>query len=140
MAKTISAMQILCADDEIKAVIDFSSAAKIPASWELMRSYMQSAADTKNPADFDAEKFQGYVRCYQSVSALSKEDLQYMPYIYLYQLGRSRYGYKEYMLNVENKAELLEFAFWRTNICRMLLQRADEISQMLISQKNFGNS
>ncbi len=64
MAKTISAMQILCADDEIKAVIDFSSAAKIPALWELMRSYMQSASDTKNPADFDAEKFQGYVRSY----------------------------------------------------------------------------
>ena len=127
-----SALQYLCTDGEIKAVIDFASAAKIPASWELMRSYMQSAIDTKNPTDFDVEKFYDYVRRYLSISALSKADLKYMPYIYLYQLGRSRYGYKEYMLNVENKDALLEFAFWRTDICRMLIHKADEISQMLI--------
>ena len=127
-----TAMQYLCIDDEIKAVIDFASARKIPASWEIMRSYMQSAIDTKIPADFDMNKFCDYVRHYLSVSTLSEDDLKYMPFIYLYQLARSKYGYKEYMLNVENKEALLEFAFWRTDICRMLADKADEISQMLI--------
>lgn len=54
-----------------------------------------------------------------------------MPYVYLYQLERSLYGYKEYMTNAENKDEFLKFAFWRTNVCRMLLNRADETSARL---------
>lgn len=126
-----SSMQYLCADDRIKAVIDFAAAKKIPAVWEIMRSYMQSASDTKDPFDFDVSKFCEYVRCYMRFSALTECDLKYMPYAYLYQLGRSRYGYKEYMTNAENKDELLKFAFWRTDVCRMLLNKADEISARL---------
>ena len=64
-------------------------------------------------------------------SALNECDLKYMPYVYLYQLGRSLYGYKEYMTNAENKDELLKFAFWRTNVCRMLLNKDDETSARL---------
>lgn len=127
-----SAMQYLCADGEITAVIDFASATRLPAVWELMRSYMQSAVDMETPEKLDVEKFCAYVRRYLRVSSLSKEDLRGMPYIYLYQLGRSRYGYKEYLANVENRDALLKFAFWRTDTCRMLARRADEISQMLM--------
>lgn len=126
-----NAMQYLCAGDRIKAIIDFTTPKKIPAVWEIMRSYMQSASDTKDPFDFDVSKFCEYVRCYTHFSALTECDLKYMPYVYLYQLGRSRYGYKEYMTNAENKDELLKFAFWRTNVCRMLLNKADEISAKL---------
>ena len=126
-----NAMQYLCSGNRIKAIIDFASAKKIPAVWEIMRSYMQSANDTKDPFDFDISKFCEYVRRYMHYSALTECDLKYMPYVYLYQLGRSRYGYKEYMTNAENKDELLEFAFWRTNVCRLLLNKADEISAKL---------
>ncbi|MCH5272779.1 MAG: phosphotransferase [Lachnospiraceae bacterium] len=126
------AMQYLCSGDKIKAVIDFATAKKIPAVWEIMRSYMQSAKDTGNPFEFDVSKFCRYVRCYMQFSRLSEWDLKYMPYIYLYQLGRSRYGYREYMMNVENKDALLKFAFWRTDICRMLLDKKDVISQFLL--------
>lgn len=127
-----TAMQYLCTDDKIKAIIDFASAKKLPASWEIMRSYMQSAVDTKNPFDFNMKKFCEYVKHYMLFSTLSQDDLKYMPYIYLYQLGRSKYGYKQYMTNAENKEELLKFAFWRTDICRMLINKADEISQLLV--------
>lgn len=126
-----SALQYLCQDGRIKAVIDFTSAKRLPAVWEIMRSYLQSATDTKDPFDFDEGKFREYVRRYMQFSKLSKWDLKYMPYIYLYQLARSRYGYKEYMMNAENKEELLTFACWRTDVCRMLLDRADAISEML---------
>lgn len=127
-----NAMQYLCEKNKIKAIIDFASAKKIPAVWEIMRSYMQSASDTKNPFDFDILKFCEYVKCYTQYSALTEDDLKYMPYVYLYLLGRSRYGYKEYMTNAENKDELLKFAFWRTEVCRMLLDKADEISARLM--------
>lgn len=106
-----SAMQYLCVGDRIKAIIDFASAKKIPAVWEVMRSYMQSAKDTKDPFHFDIAKFFEYVRHYMSFSSLTEWDLKNMPIVYLYQLGRSRYGYKEYMTNAENKDDLLKFAF-----------------------------
>lgn len=126
-----SALQYLCRDEKMKAVIDFTSAKKLPAVWEIMRSYVQSATDTRDPFDFDEEKFCEYVCHYMRFSKLSEWDLKYMPYVYLYQLARSRYGYKEYMMNAENKEELLSFAFWRTDVCRMLLDRADHISKIL---------
>ena len=128
-----TAMQYLCSENTIKAVIDFASAKSLPAVWEIMRSYMQSASDTKNPNDFELDKFCEYVRGYLKLSALSRDDLKYMPYIYLYQLGRSGYGYKEYMLNTVNKEKLLKFALWRTDVCRMLVDKADKISNTLIS-------
>lgn len=126
-----NALQYLCQDGRIKAVIDFTSAKKLPVVWEIMRSYIQSASDTNDPFDFDEEKFCEYVRRYMQFSKLTKWDLKYMPYVYLYQLARSRYGYKEYMMNAENKEELLRFAFWRTDVCRMLLDRADAVSEKL---------
>ena len=133
-----NAMQFLCGNGEIHAVIDFASAKKLPAVWEIMRSYMQSARDTENPAGFDMDKFIEYVRRYLKFSPLSEWDLRYMPYVYLYQLGRSRYGYREYMQNVENKDMLLRFAFWRTDVCRMLLERASLLSEKLctLADKN----
>lgn len=126
-----SALQFLCENGKIKTVIDFASAKRLPVVWEIMRAYMQSATDTNDPFDFDEEKFCEYVRHYMQFSELSKWDLKYMPYAYLYQLARSSYGYKEYMMNAENKEELLRFAFWRTNVCRMLFDRADTISKKL---------
>lgn len=126
-----SSLQFLCENGEIKAVIDFTSAKKLPVVWEIMRSYMQSATDTKDPLDFNDDKFCEYTHHYMQFSELSKWDLKYMPYVYLYQLARSRYGYKEHMMNAENKEELLKFACWRTDACRMLLNRADAISKKL---------
>lgn len=127
-------LQYLCNRDGIKAVIDFSQAAALPAVWEIMRSYMQSATDTKNPFDFNLEKFCRYVKHYMKFSSLSKHDIKYMPYVYLYQLARSRFGYKEYLTaGTQNKEELIRFAYWRTEVCRMLFENADNISQALVS-------
>ena len=37
------------------------------------------------------------------------------------------------MLNTENKEKLLKFALWRTDVCRMLVDKAEKISNTLIS-------
>jgi hypothetical protein len=63
---------------------------------------------------------------------LTKKDLEAMPYLYLFQLAQSSYGYKEYLITkTENKEALLDFAFWRTDICREILQKAKEISKAI---------
>jgi hypothetical protein len=97
-----------------------------------MRSYIQSGGVSRKDSYFDIEDFSLYVKEYLKYSPLTKRDLEAMPYIYLFQLAQSSYGYKEYLITkTENKEALLDFAFWRTNICREIYQKAKAISEAL---------
>lgn len=127
-----TACQLICDEKGIKAIIDFSSAACLPAVWEIMRSYIQSGGISRNGSNLDIEDFSFYVKEYMKYAPLTKRDLEVMPFIYLFQLTQSSYGYKEYLITkTENKEALLDFAFWRTNICREIYQKAKDISDAL---------
>lgn len=126
--------QLIFEEDRIKAVIDFSSAACLPVTWEIMRSFVQSSKFCRNNAIIDISAFCEYVREYMAYSPLTKTDMIAMPYVYLFQLARSKYGYPQYLkLNSENKEELLQFAFWRTKMCREVEEKAEKISDVLLS-------
>ncbi|MBR4865803.1 MAG: phosphotransferase [Clostridia bacterium] len=126
--------QIIFDGDKIKAVIDFSSAACLPATWELMRSYVQSSSSCRSNTIIDVAAFCEYVREYIAYSPLTKTDMIAMPYVYLFQLARSKYGYPQYLnANLENKEELLQFAFWRTKMCREVEEKAEAISNALLN-------
>ena len=127
-----SACQLICDEKGIKAVIDFSSAKRLPAVWEIMRSYVQSGEVSRKGSNFDVSDFSIYVKEYMKYAPLTTRDLGAMPYIYLFQLAQSGYGYKEYLITkTENKEELLAFAFWRTDICREIYRKAEDISRTL---------
>ena len=122
-----TACQLICVDDHIKAVIDFSSASTLPAIWEIMRSYVQSFGH------FDLNEFTQYVKQYLRYSELTRRDLESMPYVYLFQLSQSLYGYEEYLITKsENRNNLLEYAIWRTNILKSIERQTEEISRTLI--------
>ena len=126
--------QYICGKEHILAVIDFSSAKTLPVVWEIMRSYVQSTDSCKDGAEFHLDDFCTYVRRYLDYAPLNRTDLAAMPYVYLNQLSRSKYGYKEYLVTkTENRNDLLQFAFWRTDICREIFQRREEISTRLCS-------
>lgn len=128
-----TACQLICDGDRVKAVIDFSAAACLPAVWEIMRSYVQSGGACRDGAPFHTADFVAYVNEYRKYAKLSARDLEAMPYIYLYQLSRSSYGYKEFLVTkTENRNALISFAFWRTQICREIERKAEEISKALI--------
>jgi len=60
-----------------------------------------------------------------------------MPYVYLFQLARSKYGYPQYLnSDSEDRNGLLQFAFWRTQICREVEKKANTISSELIKLIN----
>ena len=124
--------QLVFDDQHIKAVIDFSSARSLPVVWEIMRSYVQSSQICRETAVIDIAEFCKYVREYLKFSPLSQTDLQAMPYVYLFQLARSKYGYKQYLeMESEDNWRLLQFAFWRTNMCREVESKANAISKAL---------
>lgn len=124
--------QLICENDNIKAVIDFSSARTLPIVWEIMRSFVQSSIDCRKTATVNIDELYSYVKEYMRFFPLTKKDLISMPYVYLFQLARSSYGYPQYLTtDSEDRDELLQFALWRTDICRELEKKAPLISSML---------
>ena len=124
--------QLICGEDTIKAVIDFSSARRLPVVWEVMRSFVQTSAVGRTRAEIDLPAFCDYVREYLRYFPLSRADLRAMPYVYLFQLARSKFGYKQYLTtDSEDREGLIQFAFWRTAVCLELEKRAEEISWAL---------
>lgn len=125
--------QLICDEDRVKAVIDFSGAKKIPVVWEIMRSFVQTTAAGRLEARVDLPGLCDYVREYLREFPLSEADLRGMPYVYLFQLARSKFGYKQYLTtDSEDREGLIQFAFWRTSMCKEVEARGEEISRALV--------
>lgn len=130
-------LQLIFSEDKVKAVIDFSSCARLPICWELIRSYSLSSAECRN-GRIDIDNFIDYTKEYMKIKKLKKVDLELMPYFYLFSLLRSSFGYKGYIEKKKNRLLVdekdigtLDFAFWRTNMAKWLFDNADCLSSKL---------
>ncbi len=125
--------QVIFDGCEIKAVIDFSSARALPVVWEIMRSFTQTSQKCRTFATIDVHDLCEYVQRYMKYAPLTERDMLAMPYVYLFQLARSKFGYPQYLnSDTEDRNGLLDFAFWRTDMCRELENKAEFISSELI--------
>ena len=106
-------------------IIDFEKAKRIPIVWEVIRSY--SYIDK----EFNVDTLVKYFKEFTKYIKLNQYDLKYVSYIYLAQLASSTYGYKEYN-NDFSQIELLNFAFFRTKLCKNLYEDLEKISSKLI--------
>jgi Ser/Thr protein kinase RdoA (MazF antagonist) len=130
--------QIICGTDSVRAVIDFSSACRLPAVWEVIRSYTLADPRCKD-GSVDAERLKQYIRLYvEHGGSLSRRDLDTIPHMYYLQLMRSLYGYREYLTGKGYITEpspwldqLIKFGLWRTEMCRWLEGNADALSREL---------
>lgn len=116
-------------NDNIKAILDFSASGELPIAWEIARSYNYMDKECKN-GKFNTDNLVLYIEEFMKYSSLTKEDLKYLPYIYLIQVLSSTYGYKQY-LNTGD-LNMLEFGRERTNICRYLIKNKENISKKLL--------
>ena len=124
-----SVQQLIYNNEKETSVIDFESAKRLPIMWEIIRSYTYIDKDVKN-GEMNIDTFIEYVREVSKYVKLNEFDLKYCAYIYLIQIIGSLYGYKQYNENYE-QIELLNFAIFRTNICRYLYEHLDEIGTRL---------
>ncbi len=125
--------QLIGDGDGIKAVIDFTAACRLPVVWEIMRSFIQTSRASRIDGKIDIQGLCRYVKAYWEYAPLNACDVKSMPYVYVYQLLRSTYGYKEYLLtDSEDREGLISFAFWRTRMCREVLEHSEEIVDELV--------
>lgn len=124
-----SVLQFIYKENKIKAVIDFVSACKMPIVWEIIRSYSYIDKSVKN-GKININNLVDYVKEFLKYSKLNKYDIKYMGHLYLVQLLSSTFGYKQY-IDDNSKENLLEFAFFRTNLCRYLFNNLELIKNKL---------
>jgi len=126
--------QLICGEDAIRAVIDFSGACNLPATWEVIRSFTLAAPSCRE-ARIEVAELVDYVKSYVAGGGrLDTVDLAAMPYLYLFHLARSDYGYRQFLHGdapAETRKHLLRFGFWRTQMCRYLESHAPMLSDTL---------
>ena len=121
-------LQFIYKDGKINAVIDFVSACKMPIVWELIRSYSYIDRDAKN-GEFNIKTFIKYIKTFNKYIKLNKYDIKNICYVYLVQILNSNFGYKQYIQN--KNTDLLNFAFFRTNLCTYLFNNCELIQKRL---------
>ena len=129
-----SVQQLIYNDNKETAIIDFETVRRMPIVWEIIRSYSYVDKECVN-GEFNINTFIDYVKEVQKYIKLTKYDLKYMPYIYIFQLVSSTFGYKQYN-NDYSKTSLLDFAFFRTNLCNYLYNNLELLSKELSKLQN----
>lgn len=121
-----SIQQLIYNDTKGTTIIDFETAKKLPIVWEIMRSYSYIDKEAKDGI-LNINTLVEYFREFCKYVPLNDYDLTYAPYVYIIQLANSVFGYKEYN-NDYGQIKLLDFAFFRTNLCKYLYENLDVIS------------
>lgn len=113
--------QILCKNDAIRAIIDWTSACVHPVVWELTRSYFYAAPECKD-GSFSEHRLAEYAAAYQTISPLNDYDRTHLMDVYLYQLAVCDY-YAQYLHAAEHeRAEFRQQADFATRVlsCALL--------------------
>ena len=124
--------QLLVFEDEVTAIVDFSAACVLPAVWEIIRSYTIGDPECKD-GSISMRNLVEYLQLYIEKSPLQQSDIGNMLQLYHWKLLRSKYGYREYLNGTEDPEGMLDFALWRTKICRWLEKNMAEATFELSS-------
>lgn len=125
-----SVQQLIYNDEKETTVIDFETAKKMPIAWEIIRSYSYIDNQAKI-GKMNLVTLKEYVREVMKYVKLNEYDLKYGIYLYLIQMLGSVYGYKQYNENFNNE-NILNFAFFRTNMCRYIFHNIQNIQNTLM--------
>lgn len=107
--------QIICGENKINAVIDWTCACCHPAIWEITRSFFYAEPSCVD-GQYDKAKFKDYVERYCSVAPLTQYDRNNLIKLYIYQLAVCDY-YSQYLnADIHKKEEYLIQARFATKV------------------------
>ena len=111
--------QMICGEDEINAVIDWTCACRHPVIWEITRSFFYAEPSCVN-GGFHEGKFKDYVERYCRVATLTQYDRDNLIELYIYQIAVCDY-YSQYLnAEADKKGEYLLQAKFATDVLRNL--------------------
>ena len=127
-----SVLQFIYKKDKVHAIIDFVTACNSPVIWEIIRYYSFIDPRCKDGV-IDIPMFIKYVREVTKYIDLNEYDYRYMVSLYLVQVLASTFGYKQYLKD-NTKVGLLEFGYFRTNLCRYMYKNNKKITDTLLKE------
>ncbi|MBI9011551.1 MAG: phosphotransferase [Clostridiales bacterium] len=125
--------QIICSDNKIEAIIDWTSACVHPIVWEIMRSFVYAEPTCKD-GKIDIDKLIKYIKAYLTNGALTKKDIELMPKLFFYQITVCDYYGLFYNDVILNKQIMLHHAIFSTKLMRWFDDHIDSLVHNLMEE------
>lgn len=125
--------QIICGDEKINAVIDWTTACVHPVVWEIVRSYVYAAPSCKD-GKIDMDEFLGYVEEYQKFAPLNEYDLLCMARLFYYQIAVCDYYGQYYASTADNCQIYLHQAVFSTKLLWWFESHVETLTAKLLTQ------
>ncbi len=118
-----STRQLIVNENQNKiSVIDFENFCKMPAVWEIIRSYSYASSECQN-AIISRNKFFYFLEKSELNATLTEYDISKIFHFYAVQLLLNTYGYIEYYgENTIDRLNYIRFGVWRTKLLRSLMK------------------
>ena len=123
--------QIICGENKINAVIDWTTACVHPVVWEIMRSYVYASPACKD-GQIDVSEFLRYVAAYQAYAELSEYDLQCIAKLFYYQIAVCDYYGQYYSSTADNRHIYLHQAVFSTKLLRWLEKNVEYLTEKVL--------
>ncbi|MBE5963102.1 MAG: aminoglycoside phosphotransferase [Lachnospiraceae bacterium] len=118
--------QLICGENSIHAVIDWTMACMHPAVWEIIRSFVYGDSDCRN-GEIVIPKFIAYVKEYLKYATLTHYDLITMPRLFCYQIAVCDYYNQYYESVADNREIYLGQAVFSTKLMRWFEAHMEEL-------------
>ena len=128
--------QLLCGENKINAVIDWTTACVHPVVWEIVRSYVYAAPSCKD-GNIDMDEFVLYVRNYCKFAHLTRYDLQSMVRLFYYQIAVCDYYGQYYGVEADNRYIYLQQAKFSTKLLKWFELNAEALTERINMAKLF---
>lgn len=125
--------QLICGEEHIHAVIDWSTCCIQPVAWEIFRSFAYASPNCKD-GEIDVEQLLSYVSYYLQYATLNKYDLEMMPYLFYYQSAVCDYYGQYYASIMDSRKVYLEQAVFSTKLLSWLEKNLEQLSHILCSK------
>ena len=122
--------QLICTDNDIKGIIDWTTACRYPLVWEVVRSYIFMAPECKE-AMLHIEKFERYLKAYLKKGRLNRYDIENAGRLFFYFLAVCDFYGQYYQSLAKNRVIYLEQAKLSKNMLKWFDGHIDELNVQL---------
>lgn len=122
--------QMLCGENKINAVIDWTTACVHPVVWEIVRSYVYAAPECAN-GEIDTEKLIAYFNSYCKYAKLNGYDIENAVKLFYYQIAVCDYYGQYYTSDADNREIYLRQAVFSTKLLQWFEKHIEELTKAL---------
>ncbi len=119
--------QIICGENSINGIIDWTTACRHPFIWEIVRSYIMMAPECKS-GDFNIEGLERYLKIYMKKGKLNAYDIENAGNLFFYFLAVCDFFGQYYQSMTRNRLIYLEQAQLSAKMLRWFDKHIEELN------------